>query len=190
MRYHAHFLTVCRYVARNALQAERTARAEDWRWDSLRRWQQPVEPVPTLRSSWPIPRAPHWLARVNEPLTDRELTDLLSSARQPVRRFRLDRNHRAAPRACSHHERARPSAGPLQRRVRQQRFPASLISSAEETTTVICAPVPSPNWNASIVFGLHDPLLDEVGGFVVEGAEAGGEVQVVHRLFGVEQAAG
>jgi len=73
---------VCRYVARNALQAERTARAEDWRWDSLRRWQQPVEPVPTLRSSWPIPRAPHWLARVNEPLTDRELTDLLSSAQR------------------------------------------------------------------------------------------------------------
>lgn len=78
----AHFLTVCRYVARNALQAERTARAEDWRWDSLRRWQQPVEPVPTLRSSWPIPRAPHWLARVNEPLTDRELTALPRSAQR------------------------------------------------------------------------------------------------------------
>ena len=34
----AHFLTVCRYVARNAMQAERTARAEDWRWGSLQRW--------------------------------------------------------------------------------------------------------------------------------------------------------
>ena len=51
----AHFLTVCRYVERNALRAELTARAEDWRWGSLWRWQQSVEPVPALLSPWPIP---------------------------------------------------------------------------------------------------------------------------------------
>lgn len=78
----AHFLTVCRYVERNALRAKLTARAEDWRWGSLWRWQQPAEPVPTLLSAWPIPRSPHWLSRVNEPLTDRELTTLRRSAQR------------------------------------------------------------------------------------------------------------
>ena len=35
-----------------------------------------------MRSSWPIPRSPHWLARVNEPLTDRELAALRRSAQR------------------------------------------------------------------------------------------------------------
>ena len=78
----AHFLTVCRYVERNALRAELAARAEDWRWGSLWRWQQSIEPVPALLSPWPIPRSPHWLARVNEPLTDRELIALRRSAQR------------------------------------------------------------------------------------------------------------
>ena len=30
-----HFLTVCRYVERNALRAELVSRAEQWRWGSL-----------------------------------------------------------------------------------------------------------------------------------------------------------
>ena len=78
----SHFLTVCRYVERNALRAELTTRAEDWRWGSLCRWQQSVEPIPALLSAWPIPRSPHWVARVNEPLTDRELTALRRSAQR------------------------------------------------------------------------------------------------------------
>ncbi len=78
----AHFLTVCRYVERNALRAELTARAEDWRWGSLWRWQQSVEPVPALLSPWPIPRSPNWVARVNDALTDRELTALRRSAQR------------------------------------------------------------------------------------------------------------
>ena len=34
-----HFLTVCRYVERNACRANLVARAEDWRWGSLWRWR-------------------------------------------------------------------------------------------------------------------------------------------------------
>jgi putative transposase len=78
----AHFLTVCRYVERNALRAKLTTRAEDWHWGSLWRWQQSVEPVPALLSPWPIPRSPNWLARVNEPLTDQELMALRRSAQR------------------------------------------------------------------------------------------------------------
>ena len=78
----SHFLTVCRYVERNALRAELVQRAEDWRWGSLWRWLKAVEPAPALLSPWPIPRSPHWLSRVNEPLTDRELADLRRSAQR------------------------------------------------------------------------------------------------------------
>ena len=41
-----------------------------------------MQPTAALGSPWPIPRAPHWLARVNEPLTDGELTALRRSAQR------------------------------------------------------------------------------------------------------------
>jgi len=77
-----HFFVVCRYVERNALRAGLVERAEDWRWGSLWRWLQNVEPEPRLLSPWPIPRLPRWLERVNEPLTDRELAAIRKSAKR------------------------------------------------------------------------------------------------------------
>ena len=68
-----HFLAVCRYVERNALRAGLVARAEDWRWGSLYRWLANPEPEPKLLSPWPIARTRNWTARVNEPLSQREL---------------------------------------------------------------------------------------------------------------------
>ena len=63
---HGHFLTVCRYVERNALRAGLVKRAQDWRWGSLWRWLQPMDPDPAMLSPWPIPRLPHWVERVNQ----------------------------------------------------------------------------------------------------------------------------
>ena len=77
-----HFLTVCRYVERNACRAKLVARAEDWRWGSLWRWLQPTEPDPCLLSPWPIPRRSNWLERVNEPLTDQELAAIRRCAQR------------------------------------------------------------------------------------------------------------
>ena len=77
-----HFLTVCRYVERNARRANLVERAEDWRWGSLWRWVQAPAPAPQLLSPWPIPRLPNWVARVNEPLTDRELTAVRRAAQR------------------------------------------------------------------------------------------------------------
>lgn len=68
-----HFFVACRYVERNALRAGIVSRAEDWRWGLLWRRQQSPEPEPKLLSRWPLSRLPSWVARVNEPLTDREL---------------------------------------------------------------------------------------------------------------------
>ena len=77
-----HFLTVCRYVERNARRADLVARAEDWRWGSLWRWLQPTEPAPSLLSPWPIPRRSNWVERVNEPLTDKELAAIRRCAQR------------------------------------------------------------------------------------------------------------
>ena len=68
-----HFYVVCRYVERNALRAGLVARAEKWRWGSLWRWVQKIEPAPKLLFPWPIARLPSWVARVNDPLSEKEL---------------------------------------------------------------------------------------------------------------------
>jgi len=77
-----HFLTVCRYVERNALRAEFVPRAEEWRWGSLWRWIQDPEPKPALLSSWPVSRPRGWVERVNQPLTEKELAAVRDSAKR------------------------------------------------------------------------------------------------------------
>ena len=57
-------------------------RAEDWRWGSLWRWVQKIEPAPTLLSAWLVAPRPNWVARVNEPLSEQEL----DAVRRCVRR--------------------------------------------------------------------------------------------------------
>ena len=77
-----HFLTVCRYVERNALRAKLVKHAEDWRWGSLYRWVQSSEPLPRLLVPWPLARSANWIRRVNEPLDDKELDGLRWSIRR------------------------------------------------------------------------------------------------------------
>ena len=60
-------------MERNALRANLVNRAEDWQWGSLYRWLQKLEPQPQLLSAWPVARLPNWVARVNEPLSGKEL---------------------------------------------------------------------------------------------------------------------
>jgi len=68
-----HFLTVCRYVERNALRANLVSRAEDWRWSSLWRWRQGDASRRRLLAPWPVRRSPNWLEHVNAPQTEAEL---------------------------------------------------------------------------------------------------------------------
>jgi putative transposase len=77
-----HFLTVCRYVERNALKAGLVTRAEDWKWGSLypRRGKETVE-RPAL-SSWPIDRPRDWMSRVNRPFGPEEEQAILRSIRR------------------------------------------------------------------------------------------------------------
>ena len=79
-----NFLTVCRYVERNALRAEFVSRAEEWRWGSFWHWNQKPKPKPKppLLCSWPIPRPRGWIERVNQPLTEKALSAVRDSAKR------------------------------------------------------------------------------------------------------------
>jgi putative transposase len=68
-----HYLTVCRYVERNALRAGLVTRAEMWRWSSLYRWKQPAAAPPLPLAPWPVRRSADWIAHVNRALTEAEL---------------------------------------------------------------------------------------------------------------------
>jgi putative transposase len=71
-----HFLTVCRYVERNALRAQLVLRAEEWRWSSL--WRRTVGPRPGTAwlAEWPVPQPRHWVEWVNAAETEAELEDV------------------------------------------------------------------------------------------------------------------
>jgi len=77
-----HFLTVVRYVERNAIRAKLVSRAEDWRWGSLWRRTQGDPELSAWLSDWPIERPRDWVARVNRPQTALELESLRLSVQR------------------------------------------------------------------------------------------------------------
>jgi putative transposase len=85
-----HFLTVCRYVERNAHRAgliEQAGPAEAWRWSSAWRRDHPEVDHPDDQpplTTWPTPRPRHWKRLLNEPLP----ADQLAALRQTLRRGR------------------------------------------------------------------------------------------------------
>ena len=77
-----HFLTVVRYVERNALRAKLVGRAEDWPWSSGWRRTQEDPKLTTWLSTWPMERPRDWEARVNRSETASELEALRLSVQR------------------------------------------------------------------------------------------------------------
>lgn len=77
-----HFLTVARYVERNALRAKLVPRAEDWQWGSLWRRRQGDPKFTTWLSDWPMERPRDWGVRVNRPHGASELEVLRTSVQR------------------------------------------------------------------------------------------------------------
>jgi putative transposase len=77
-----HLLTVARYVERNALTAGLVARAEAWRWGSLRARLHGDDPTRPLLSPWPEGLPANWVDRVNAPLSAKELDRLRVSLKR------------------------------------------------------------------------------------------------------------
>jgi len=67
-----HFLTVCRYVERNALRAGLVERAEQCRWCSLWRHSTRKPREGPALSPWPIERPSGWTRRVNSTMSPAE----------------------------------------------------------------------------------------------------------------------
>ena len=75
-----HFLTVARYVERNAVRAKLVARAEEWQRSSLWRWARKDSRLLEFLAEWPVERPTQWLQWVNETERETELEDLRCSA--------------------------------------------------------------------------------------------------------------
>ena len=73
----SHYLTVVRYVERNALRAKLVTRAEDWQWSSLYALKKRRD-YPFL-SDGPVKRPRNWLARVNHEQEENELDAIRNS---------------------------------------------------------------------------------------------------------------
>ena len=67
-----HFLTVCRYVERNAYAAEFYHQPDEWRYSSLWRWRYGTAEQKRILSPWPVPRLRGWLDWVKKPLREKE----------------------------------------------------------------------------------------------------------------------
>jgi len=68
-----HFLTVCRYVERNAVRANLAESARHWPWCSLARRAGSKPPAWLLPlADWPVEVPRDWTARVNRPETAAE----------------------------------------------------------------------------------------------------------------------
>lgn len=78
----AHFLTVARYVERNALRAKLVRQAENWRWSSLWRRAQGDPKLTTWLSDWPVDLPRNWGAQVNRPETGEQLDALRLSVQR------------------------------------------------------------------------------------------------------------
>jgi len=77
-----HFLTVARYVERNALRAKLVRQAENWQWSSLWCRDQGDAKLTAWLSDWPVERPRDWIARVNRPDTASELESLRLSVQR------------------------------------------------------------------------------------------------------------
>lgn len=80
----AHFLTVCRYVERNALRADLVRKhAHKWPWSSahLRENPPPADaPLHNVLANWPVQRPADYDDWLDAPQTQKELAALRTSA--------------------------------------------------------------------------------------------------------------
>ena len=77
IQHDRHFLTVLRYVERNALRANLVKQAEDWTWGSLN-WRSRAT-APLRLAACPVPLPEDWADLVNAPHTEQELAALRNS---------------------------------------------------------------------------------------------------------------
>jgi len=68
----SHFLTLVRYVERNAKKANLVRRTETWQWSSVWRREQGKPEQKNILTEWPVPEPRNYLKLLNEPQTKAE----------------------------------------------------------------------------------------------------------------------
>jgi putative transposase len=71
-----HFLTLVRYVERNAKRAALVKKAEDWRWSSVYARQNGNEKQKRLLSPWPMAEPRHYLEWLNQSQGKEEIENI------------------------------------------------------------------------------------------------------------------
>ena len=74
-----HFLTVCRYVERNALRGNLCELAAEWPWSSLYHRLRQDDFAKQVLSEWPVARPRQWLSHLQQPQSEAELAALRRS---------------------------------------------------------------------------------------------------------------
>ena len=67
-----HFLSLVRYVERNAKKANLVKVSENWRWSSVWRREKGTKKQGKLLSEWPVPRPKNYLTWLNQAQTEEE----------------------------------------------------------------------------------------------------------------------
>jgi putative transposase len=106
-----HFLTLCRYVERNALRAGLVRRAELWRWCSLWRRESGSAAERAILTAWPISRPRRWLEIVNKAQTSAEI-EAVREAMQRGRPFGSEPWTKSAARRLNLESTMRPRGRP------------------------------------------------------------------------------
>jgi putative transposase len=116
-----HFLTVCRYVERNALRAKLVESAQDWPWSSLAKRMGP-EPPPWLlpMAKWPVDAPANWLQWVNRAQTAAELQALRTCVKRS-RPYGTPRWQERAARRLALESTLRPRGRPRVRPIKDSR---------------------------------------------------------------------
>lgn len=68
-----YLLTACKYVESNAVRANLTKKAEDWRWSSVWRRERGSIKQKEILSSWPMEMPKDYIVSINRPQTEKEL---------------------------------------------------------------------------------------------------------------------
>jgi putative transposase len=79
-----HFLTLCRYVERNALSADLCAEPDAWPYSSLHFWRHGTANEKALLSPWPVPRRSHWIDWVRMDFSKPEQKQITASMKRGV----------------------------------------------------------------------------------------------------------
>ena len=72
MEKDSHFLTLVRYVERNAKKANLVEKAENWQWSSVWRREKGTAKQKKLLDPWPVPSPIKYCAWLNKPQTEVE----------------------------------------------------------------------------------------------------------------------